>query len=659
MKTLRIIIVLLLTVFNCEAQNALNVIQAIENSNVVQLTNGLRLQIVTTSEFEYITYRLTSDVSNVGEGDLYGIKQVVADVTGCDLYAGELMIKKMISHKQAADSLLQFMSEVVYGKVSNFSDYKNRKVQNLKNQEQTSDYKINYDALKLVGAPLPISSNDVEKISEFDVEDFKKQLFSPDKTIITIVSQYTSDEILPIAQKYFGNVQKTLPKNQEIPKKIKNSDAVYYFNTNNENECKTIYKSYFPCEKTAKNLLLSRLCNAMLFGDDGLLVGETDAFVDNVSGLTTEIYSLALDMPPANLENYSQDFYETMSSASELPSNIERAKSAAVKEFYKLIVRPENAAQFAAEILTYKLPKNFLTTYEKNITGLTQPDVATFLNLTMTKGGQAMVVYGSTSKILCSLYPLSVERDVCSIDENLNIKLKFPKDFGVRRIFDDYLQATGLNNPPKNLEETYTAKYIYPDAEYEAKGKILRKYPQMYLFENRIVHLDSAYLHYLEIFDGTSGFDSTMLYQGVLADSIRLIQLKQKASYPIESFYNKLKIRTRFICDYNLDTAGLYLVEVVDKLGRKYHDYFSIDNHLKIKSNLFNSATGGNNIYKTILYEDYKQQSEYFLPEKYIETSTELKTEFTITSYNTAAVLKKSDFEFYKTSTGKKKKKKK
>ncbi len=660
MKTLRIILILLLALTNCTAQNALNVIRDIENHNIIQLTNGLRFQIVTTTEFEYITYRLTADVSGVGEGQLRGIKQTVADITGCDLYADELMVKKMVSHKQAIDSLFQFMALVIYKNSSvDFADYKSKKIQNLKNQEQTIDYKINIDALKLVGAPLPPTSTEIEKISLQDVEDFKKQCFSPDKTIITVVSQATPDEIMVIAQKYFGDAIQAPPRYQTQSQKIKNYDAVYFLDGGQTNECKTVYKNYFPCEKTIKNILLSRLCNTMLYGNGGLLVGETDAFVDNIFGLYTDINSLSLDMPPENFEMFSQDFYETITTASELPSNIERAKSATVAEFFKYVVRPENAAQYASEMLVYKLPKNFYTTYEKNIGALTQPEVATFLNQTMTKGGQAMVVYGSGQKLLCSLYPLSTERDVCTIDQGINTTIKFPKDFGIRMIFDNYLKATGLNNPPKNLEETYTAKYIYPDAEYEAQGKVLRKYPQVYLFENRIVHMDSAYLHYLEIYDGVAGFDSTMLYNGVHADSIRLIELKQKASYPIESFYNKLKMRTKFICDYGLDTAGLYLIEVVDPLGRKYHDYFSSKNYLKLKSHLYNKAYSQNNIYKTIVYQDYKNFGDYFLPEKYIETSPELKIEITIKSYNPSVVLKKSDFEFYKSDTGKKKKKNK
>ena len=118
-------------------------------------------------------------------------------------------------------------------------------------------------------------------------------------------------------------------------------------------------------------------------------------------------------------------------------------------------------------------------------------------------------------------------------------------------------------------------------------------------------------------------------------------------------------MRTKFICDYGLDTAGLYLIEVVDPLGRKYHDYFSSKNYLKLKSHLYNKAYSQNNIYKTIVYQDYKNFGDYFLPEKYIETSPELKTEITIKSYNPSVVLKKSDFEFYKSDTGKKKKKNK
>ena len=78
------------------AQNRDVVLSNIENYTITQLSNGMKIQVVKTSEFQHFTYRFSADVSMVGEGNLSGVKQVVADLTGCDYMPDDLIVKKMV-----------------------------------------------------------------------------------------------------------------------------------------------------------------------------------------------------------------------------------------------------------------------------------------------------------------------------------------------------------------------------------------------------------------------------------------------------------------------------------------------------------------------------------------------------------------------------------
>ena len=129
MKKLLATILITLCTAALYAQNRDVVLANIESNSVATLSNGMRIQLVKTSEYELFTYRLTADVSAVGEGSLAGIKQVVADVTGCEYLPEDLIVKKMVSHNHALDSVFEFMSDVIYGaKYNNFNTYKQGKL---------------------------------------------------------------------------------------------------------------------------------------------------------------------------------------------------------------------------------------------------------------------------------------------------------------------------------------------------------------------------------------------------------------------------------------------------------------------------------------------------------------------------------------------------
>ena len=108
-------ILLLLCAATLHAQNRETILSNIEGNSVITLPNGMRIQLVKTSEFQHYTYRLTADVSLVGEGQFTGIKGVVADLTGSELQPNDLIVKKMVSHNNALDSIFEFMSDMVFG----------------------------------------------------------------------------------------------------------------------------------------------------------------------------------------------------------------------------------------------------------------------------------------------------------------------------------------------------------------------------------------------------------------------------------------------------------------------------------------------------------------------------------------------------------------
>lgn len=625
-----IILVLLTTALS--AQNRSTILANIEDYSVANLSNGMKIQVVKTSEYQHFTYRLTADVSAVGEGSLNGIKHVVADLTGCEFLPEDLIVKKMVSHDNALDSVFEFMAEVIYGsKYTNYQEYKQNKISILENNP---DLKYQNIAAQAAGEKI-LTAESLRTISDKDVESFIKQCFTPEKCILTVVANVDIATVQESAKKYFDKATKTPPKNQPNAKRPESGDYIYALDVLKP-ETTVAYRCNFPFAKTSKNYALGNVAYKIMF-TDSLDYGYRRA------SLKSESYSIDTRLPIQGFDSFQAELYAPLNPNFDFGAASAKAKAKVIEEYEKMLLRPEYAAEIASHLLIYKLPKNYFTQYKQAVNNIATNDFSDFFNAIAKNGRGVMVVAGPRKTIHCQLFNAARNREVDFMTTKLEKERVIPKGFGEATILEHYLTATGLIDPPKNLIEDFESIYTFPTAgTYKCVGKIYRKYPLMYKMENYVEHApDTLIVHYIEMFNGTIGNDSTKLFGMKQANELRNKELRQKASFPIEMYYTELNAGVRFACDYDLDSAGIYRLEITDPQGHDYRDYFSIKDGLKTKSEVL--ASNGSVI--TDISYTYEKNGVYNLPKVITEKSNDVTIETTILKYNTEVALKIDNFQ--------------
>ena len=625
---------MLLLAAQLAAQDISNILQCIENHQVINLPNGFRVQVVTTSQYRYCNVRLSADVSALSESPNKGIKQVVAAMTGSTLAANQVMIKNMISHDKALDSLLNFMHEVMYGDnptYVNFDEYKKKRIKYLKDNGNPLDF----IASDLVGQPY-ITADDLAKINKSDYLNYRQRCFAPDKCLITIVSDTDVEFVKPLVEKYFASAPRSDNKAKPEPLAIKPQDFVYAIEEDSAAAgFEAAFMDYYPCDKTPKNYVVNDLVYHIVY--------DTIAKdVDRISSFKYDVNTLNMDGTNNDFPQFATNLFQHRSEDYDVSGGLQAAKDQLINKFRQGLQHPDYAAEIASNLILYNFPKNYFTNYENTINAVTAAEVQSHLKNIIQNGSCVFVVKGSHKTLFCTLNRIAKDRQVDFVDRNQKLVARIPKGFGAYTIINAYINATGLNNPPKNMSVNLQSVYTLEDGQqYKAFGRILRKSPNMYHMDNYIRRDDTVSMfHFKEVYDGAIGADSTMLYGFTEPDSARAIVLKQKASFPQEAHYDELGIRYKHYCDYDLFKKGYYRIDVTDALGNSYSDYYSAESGLKSKSISYDKD--GKEV-KTITFE-YERLAKYVMPVKVVETSPDLRIEISLTDYDFSTQLKKQDF---------------
>lgn len=643
-RLLALIIMIAAAMCGASAQNTASVLRAIENSKVHQLANGFRIQIVHTGEYKYCTCRLSADVSMLQEDPTPGIKQVVAAMTGSDLVAGEVIVKTMVSHEQALDSLLIFMSEVMYGNDSryvNFKDYKERRIRSLRqNGESMSDM-----ASRMIGLPT-VTAEGLQQISRDAYDQYRKLCFSPERCLLTIVSNAREDEIIKAAEKFMGGATRQTLKTKTKPRSIMPCDVIQLIPDTTSTRYEAIAKHYYQCEKKPQNYILNKVVYYMMYGNYAGDASSLSCFSYDVNTLHTE-------KPNGEFGAMARALYDPRKPDYKNEPSLNEAKKKVIAGFKEKFQMPDYAAELASYLILYNFPGNYFTTFEQSVRSVTTAEARQFASGICQNGSSILLVRGNEKDLHCDIIEQAAYRDIIISSPGKETReVRIGKGFGAQSILERYLSVTGLSNPPKNLTATINTTYQYPNGNtYKATGRLMRKPPNLYRLENYILHEDSIPLfHYREMCDGASGSDSTKLYGLAIANPMRLQQLRQKAAFPQEASYEALGMKARLLCSYEDFKNGYVKVAVSEASDHNYHDYYSLSTGLRDRTDIMNPQ--GLRA-KTILYE-YAQTDKYMLVSKATEMAIDLITTVELGPYDLGTVLKKTDFQL--SADGKKKK---
>jgi hypothetical protein len=631
-------IIVLVCTFAADAQNTAKVLQDIENYKLVTLPNGFRVQIVTTGEYQFSRCRITADVSGIDEGTTPGIKSVVAAMTGSQITANEIIARDFVNHDLALDSLLHFLYDRIYTEKHDnpvFDDFKQNRLNYLA-KESTKPYKKTSAFADLQSGLNPLPADYLNAIYKSDYVNYKNFCFSPERCLLTIVSDMKPEDIEPLVQKYFSPLTKqTTPLKIAAPD-IKPKDIIYFIEDSMLSDVALSQRHYFACQKTPKNYVLNNIVFQVLYGNYSNSAKDQSAF-------SYDVYSLDCSQQENALKDFATNLMKPFNGSFNADSALQKVKTKITSRFNEDIKHDDFAAEIASYLVLYKFPNSFFTGFEKSVNAVTASEVQNFIKTVNKNGCNVFAFTGNHENIHCAVLALTGERELDITDFNGNVSFVFEKGFSVKTIFDKYLQSTAQNTPPKSFAAQYSSvyKYVKTGAQYAASGRILRKIPNMYLLENFVIHTDSSKVfHYKEVFDGVSAYDTTKLYGMEEVDSVRFNVLKKKAYYPFEAQYEKTSKKCRLECDYKTFKSGCFKVGITDLNLRKTYAYYNIESGLLERTEILGSHGHPE---KRIFYE-YSSFDKYVLPSVIREVSAEMETEINFSLYDFTVSPKKQDF---------------
>lgn len=632
MRKLYCILTALLIWTGAYGQNISNVLASLENYQLITLKNGLRVQVISTPAFRDCVCKLSADVSDVSDGVNTGIKDMVAEMAGGALISNEMISKTLILHKEAVDSALTFIHSTIYGTdpmQMSFQDFKDNRIRRLRASGKTDRMMVK----EALGLPVATAQK-LESISESAYMDMKEICFSPERCLITIIGDYNVEDIRTKVNELFGQIRKTPYKGRLQDKHMDPMDEIWVIDDTSAQSADVLEMHFYKCDKTPKNYVINAIAFNMTY---------VDMPAQSLSNKRYDINTISTSKGYESLMPMVKTVFGPRDAGFDMEAALQNAKSATASYFQRHLADQIFLADKAAELVLYALPRNFFSYIDQHINAIGTSDMEAFVRNTIQKGRSLMLIRGNQREMHCDLMDMAKDRDVCFLDKDGKIDSRVKKGFGAQMVLDIYLKSTGLDNPPANMMATYKSAYMYPDGNiYAAGGKIMRKLPNMYRMDNFVQHDDTMRIfHFKELYDGITAMDSSMLYGMAPADSIREIQLMQKATFPQEAKYDELGFDYKLICDYKNFKDGVHVIELTDLCGRHYRDYYSIRSGLRELSEILDD---NGQVIKFIMME-YQTQGQYTLPKTVREVSNDMRIELVFSVYDLNTKWKKTDFQ--------------
>ena len=327
------------------------------------------------------------------------------------------------------------------------------------------------------------------------------------------------------------------------------------------------------------------------------------------------------------------------------PEIYNTAQTEMVNDFEKSLKKPSYVALNAFNLNNAKLKNDFYTHFSSKINAVGSTQIQSIAPQLISDKNFIILISGPEEALYCQLALLAQNYEIVFLNEKLEQQKTLPKGFGTYYIINKYLSECGINNQLKQATFYYDGIYFYPDQKIRVQGQILRDFPDKYKFINNVVPgKDTLVFHYMEIFDGKKGLDSTMFSHTILSND-QLMILKQKAFFYPELYYDQLQYSPKYECIYQLDTAGINKVNVTDVFNNKTTDYYNSKTGYKIKTEVLDTE---NKIKTQYLFENYAQATDnakFYAPLKIIEINSDLKIELKINSIDTKTKIKKANLK--------------
>ena len=456
-----------------------------------KLKNGLQIMVVENHKLPRVRASLIIDNKPNSEGNKVGVKSLYSSMMG---NGTKSMSKEEFNEKvdflgasvgygsasAYASSLSKFFPEVMELMADGllnplfteeeFQDQKDRVLEGLKAGEKSASNIASNVSRKLAfGGNHPYGEFETEEsvnnVTLKDVKTYYNNFISPKNAYLVVVGDVDDSDVKKLAKKYLGDWAESTPPSAALPAvpKVQYTQVNFIdvpnavqseLRVQNTVELKMADEDYFPV-LVANQILggsFGSYLNMNLREEHGYTYGArsytgTDKYVSRFSA-------------SASVRNAVTDsaIVETLKEINRIKTekvdfeDLNNAKNKFAGDFVLKLESPSTIANYALNIETNDLPKDFYETFLKKINAVTQDDILRVANKYFKTDAMQIVVAGKGSEIAESLENITYKGKTIPVFyfnkdgekvEKPEYNKEVPEGMTVNDVYDAYLKAIG------------------------------------------------------------------------------------------------------------------------------------------------------------------------------------------------------------------------
>ena len=490
-----------------------------------------------------------------------------------------------------------------------------------------------------------ISEESINNISFEDAKKYYKENFIPNNSYLVIIGDFNPNETRKMIRNLFSGWKKgeLNTSNWKIPSDI-NELSINFIDVSNAIQSEIVYQNLVDISMSHPDYFPVIVANKILGG------GPENRLEKQIRETKGYTYAARSSIGSSKYTksrfraSTSTRFQVTDSAVVELLNEIKKIKTIKVSDkelsdvkakyvgnFVLSSESPSTIANYALNIKTQSLDKDFYKNYLSNINKVSKEDIIRVSKKYFQIDKGQIIITGKGSELINKLEKISFENKIIPIlffDKYGNqvekpiLNKKISKEVNVKTIFENYLNAIGgLDeiNKIKSISTIATVKI--PNAPFSPTAEIKQKHPNL---NSLVMTVEGMGTLMSQKFDGENGYIEQM-GQKIPFEEDQINSEKEKLGLFEETYLDSNKME---IISLNpIDGKDLYKIKVN---GKSFRYYDAATNLLIIKEETVNVA--GNEITSITKYSNYKEIEGVLFPYKREITSGPQTVVFEISS---------------------------
>ena len=609
-----------------------------------RLKNGLKVMVVENHKLPRVSIQLSMDNPLIVEGDKAGVASLVSSMLG----KGSKSITKDVFEEEVdfLGATINFGSQSAFaGGLSKyferlieltadaginpnftqaeFDKEKERLLEGLKtNEKSVTATASRVQNVLSYGADHPFgeftSEETVNNVTLADVNEFHSNYFRPNNGYLIIIGDVDFNSVKKVVKKYFGKWKKgDIPTTPFSNPQNASSTEINFVNMDNAVQSEVAVQNTIELKMSDQDYFASLLANKILGGggearlfnnlreDKGYTYGSYSRIGSNEK--TVSRFSASASVRNAVTDSSVVELINEIKRIGTEPVSPEELANAKAKyagDFVLALERPQTIANYAYNIETRGLPKDFYKNYLSNLDKVSQEDVKTVAKKFFKVDNARVIVTGKGSEVIDNLSNVVIDGKKLPVkffDKNGSaiakpeFKKELPAGLTINKVLESYLEAIG----GKSVTEAVNSVYI--KAEGSVQGMALNldlKKTTKNQFVRDISLGGNSMMK--QVLDGNSGYAMGQGQRKDLSDEEIAKVKAESAPFP----------------ELNLLANGIGTLEGIEKvngedafvikISEEKALYYSVKTGFKIQE-VTTTEAQGQTFKTTIVYDDYKE----------------------------------------------------